>query len=461
MEIEEHLHIVLDEVMKLEERLRERAATPNRRPLGRDEMALGTVLGGRFVTPLGAEHLTKAAEILLHREGLQVRLSLGSARDILDEELKQEIEKLRATNDFSFEEAVERAADRMHSGCQLTGNCFFPAFIGSRGEEIDIRLGAARIMSRDVFERDFEAHIPRLDPTTSNLFRFGADLSENWRQLYDDYPYIISVQFKEYEEKMVEGAARSVAEFLLNLIRIMLPHHQALRVRLSGERRPETQTAFLGVSDDGTTFGKSSQGVEGAIIPDNWPDEFLYNISPAKHMITTIIDQLISGKPLNFPVIQRVHFADQLIMEAYQDPSPIMAIVKLVSALEALAVLTSKDKKKATLELRCALAGGGGNSDTVRSIRQAIGNAYRARNEIVHGDAPEHDAAINAMNELHAHILEIVLNLWGVLISIDNVHRPNDAKALAKRVEVFFDTEQTECEAIWKGLGVTNPLAGS
>ena len=461
MTIAEHLEAVMDEVDKMDRRLAACLKNPDRKPLGRDEIAFGNVLGDRSITPEGARHLWDAANVLLEREKLQSRISVSTAQRCLDTELQAEIKRAREKDRWSYHGVVKRAAAALHDTKTFSGNCFFPAFITHSDEAINLTFGPVRIVSRDIFDAEYSRLIDDqiLRATKSNGDRDAplARILNGWKTQSEPYAFMVIVTIKDFEQSIARPVARQAAEFVLNLLRLMAPHRMGPRIRLAGDSKPETEQAFLTLTDDGVLGGIFSQGGEGAILPDDWSDALLRNIGDAKPMIDALADRLVCGDPFTDPVIERIRYADQLFTEAFQDTSPRQALVKIVSALEALCVLP-RDEKSRTLQLRCALAGSRGDPDYIRAVRACVANAYRVRNDVVHGDAPELHEAANAIADLQLHLFHIVLHLWKLLVWVHNTKKPQSIRALRRELKLAFETERQRYEEIWNRMGLENPI---
>jgi len=461
MTIEEHLEQMMAEVARMERILTDRLKDPDRQPLGPGKVALGEVLGNRLITPEGANHLWDAAEQLLEREKLQARISVRTARECLDKELQAEFERSRKKS-WSYKAVVKRASTRLHETKTFAGSCFFPAFITWKEEGIDLNFGPVRVVSRDVFEAEFgegiEDELERVRADHDGRSAAQVRILKGWKELCESYPFMVIVRIEGFEMEMARPAARQAAEFILNLLRIMARHRDGRAIRLSGDVKPETRQAFLALTEDGVPVGSLLTGGEGAFLPEDWPQTLIRNVGAAKGMIDAIAGRFVRGDPFTDPVIERIRYADQLITEGFQDASPRLALVKIVSALEALAVLP-KDKKALTLEVRCALASCEGDPDYLRDVRKAVGQAYTVRNNVVHGDAPEPSQAARAIEELQKYLFNIVVHLWRILVVIQNDERPQSIKPLRRYVSEAYEVRRQAYETEWERSGIDSPLS--
>lgn len=457
MEIPEHLAAVLEGIDEADRRLDAWVKDPSRKRPGRDMIALGNVLGGRSITPEGAAHFRDAVAALLECQNLQSRISSQSARKCLDTELQREISRAQTRSQISFDTVISRTIAALHDTRTFSGDCFFPALVTHEDQAVDLRFGPVRLISRDIFDIEYA---PRIDDSAAAAAtaQDGSDWSlkrilGGWRSIAAPYAFMVVVRIKGFEQEMAKPAARQAAEFTLNLLRIIAPHRMGPRIRLAGDSRPETEQAFLTLSNDGQLGGSLREGGEGAILPDDWPTVLLRCLGEAKPMVDALAARLVSGAPITDSVTERIRYADQLFTEAFQDSSPRLALVKMVSALESLAVLP-RQRKRQTLEVRCALACGEGDLDYMRNVRRVVGQAYRIRNDVVHGDAPDPLKASRAIDELQAYLLSIVLHLWRVLASIQVQHQPESISVLRQRAAELYDAEKKLYEAEWSNAGI-------
>lgn len=459
--IVEHLDVVIQEIIKMDKKLSEWSKDPNRKPFSSDDVALGSVLGNRTITRLGAQNLWDAAEKLLEKEALQARITVDTARKCLDQELKVEVERSRVKGKFSFHAVENRASDALKNVKTFSGVCIFPAFISWRSEPTDLQFGPVRLISRDVFESEFgkivDTDLQRASSGDDGSSKTQLHLLSKWKDLSAPYPYVLAVRISGFELELGRPAARQAAEFVLNLLRLMARRRDGRAIRLSGDTRPETEQAFLALTEFGDLVASLSSSGEGALLPDEWARTLLEHIGDAKHMIDTLVEKLVDGEPYIDPVVERIRYADQLLTEAFQDASPRLALVKFVSALEALAVLP-KDRKAQTLAIRCALVSSYGDADYFEAVRTVVGRAYHVRNDVVHGDAPEPYEASRAINNLQPYLFQILLHLWRTLVLVRNEERPNSVRKLRKSVNAAYAAEQLLVEGVWAKHGIPNPL---
>lgn len=444
MKIKEHLESALNEVLELDRRLDEWANDPNRAPLGQDEVAIGSVLGNRLTTPAGAEHFRRATELLLQHEKLQTRISVETAYRCLDKELQVEIERSRKDGRWSLNAAIQRARRQLRQAVTFSGHCLFPAHIAARPARTDLRFGPVRVMCKSVFEEEFHPTIKPdfpIDEDVKSQPNNESRLLKRWGEYSKDYPFIVSVKIEGFELEMARPIARQAAEFVLNQLRLALEHRQAGAIRLSGDSKPDTHTSFLAISDGGETCGSYTMRGEGTSLPDDWPEELIQHVGAAKPMIDAIAERLVRGDPFTEPVVERIRYADQLFTEAMQDRSPRMALVKVVSALEALCVLPKAGKAK-ELELRCALACSFDDLEYYRKVKEAVGRAYEVRNRVVHGDAPDAIDAAMAMRGLRLYLYPVVVHLWSILIHIQNEHKPQSVRPLRRHMASVFEERE-------------------
>jgi hypothetical protein len=115
--------------------------------------------------------------------------------------------------------------------------------------------------------------------------------------------------------------------------------------------------------------------------------------------------------------------------------------VRLISALEALALLEGKDKAH-QLAAYSALVGGWGSIGDGIKIYDRIRAAYHWRNAVVHGDAPAVRDVRRSFFEAEEYLLRIIVGFMSIFAAIATDTRPTSVRQLRrelkKRVDLFF-----------------------
>jgi hypothetical protein len=130
-----------------------------------------------------------------------------------------------------------------------------------------------------------------------------------------------------------------------------------------------------------------------------------------------------------------------LVAEAYTEQSDYLRLVRLISALEALALLEGKDKAH-QLAAYSALVGGWGSIGDGIKIYDRIRAAYHWRNAVVHGDAPAVRDVRRSFFEAEEYLLRIIVGFMSIFAAIATDTRPTSVRQLRrelkKRVDLFF-----------------------
>lgn len=141
------------------------------------------------------------------------------------------------------------------------------------------------------------------------------------------------------------------------------------------------------------------------------------------------------------PILERLTYFNRLISEAYCEPHHPIRLVRLISGLEALSMISGPDKAH-NLAHRCGAAGGWGDASAYCEIYDAIRDAYRWRNAVVHGDAPSEDEVLGAFYAVEKRLLDIYLGMLALHSGIANKFSPQSVATLrrefANRIDMFF-----------------------
>lgn len=158
-------------------------------------------------------------------------------------------------------------------------------------------------------------------------------------------------------------------------------------------------------------------------------------------LLASFVSWLASGRHLGSPTVERLRYANLLIAEAYCEPSNYLRLVRLISALEAMAVIRGMDKAH-ELAVRCASVGGWSECDTANEIYDAVRNAYHWRNMVVHGDAPAEADVRKAFFLLERYTFRIFVGFLGFVSRIESTVKPKSIRRLAReirgRIELYF-----------------------
>src|SRR5690606_34125610 len=129
------------------------------------------------------------------------------------------------------------------------------------------------------------------------------------------------------------------------------------------------------------------QGPWGTHLDDSWTGQFDQELGSFRYLLSGIGFLLTRRQQPDSPVLERLLYAHRLIAEAYCEPHHRLRLVRLISSLEALALVGGKDKAH-EVSMRAACAGGWSDPALACEIYDALRTAYHWRNAVVHGDAP-------------------------------------------------------------------------
>lgn len=436
--IHDRIEEFLKEYVETQERLNEWSANRETSTFDLSSLSMFSVLGNQSITKRGHEFLVEAADLLRQRQDFAGRFTRNSVYEQLQRSISEEISQISPRRNFSEYKVVQHAEAALEQNDATSSRYVFPAVISSKQVTIDLELGPARVLSKQQFRDELGPLLEKeqyLKPSEEAMF---AQLMEDWEKYADEYHYFIVVQIDRCEPEMAWRAARSVSEYVLNTIRLWLPHRDASEIRLAGARRPERSQSALRIDIDDTIHPSRNLKFEGASIEASWIAQLNDTLEPLMEMLSSIASVFASPKSSSHPVVDRLRYANQLISEAYSDDSVRIRVVKLVSALEALAVLP-KDEKADTLAKRCSIAISSTAPGSENAVRDTVLRLYKERNQVVHGDSISDLTAWAVLDDLDQYLGLIVICSMGVLVRVHNQHRPQSNKPLRKYVAAEYE----------------------
>lgn len=390
------------------------------------------------VSKAGNSHLDAAAETLLLREGLAGKLSRHTARKALLRGLSEHLSKALETRRLSEHAIIEKARAFLAAHPRDDGLYLFPVVFAHRPKETDFRIGAARIVARPVLEAELAYAWGRHDAPEDEWAR---RLGDDWKRHAQSFDHFITVEIAGHEKRMAWPVARDAAECLLNLIRMFYGYDAMGDVRIGdGYLWQETRSAMR-LTSDGHICLSTSFGDGRSHLEDGWTEPFDRHLGHFARLLNDVVTwhTVQDGKP--DALLERLTYFNRLIAEAYAEPHHPIRLVRLVAALEALSLVGDKDKAH-NLAHRYGCAGGSGDPEAYCRTYDAVCEAYRWRNAVVHGDAPPHGEVMRAYRRLERHILDIYLGLLSLHAGIANAARPRSIGALRRefgaRVDTFF-----------------------
>lgn len=389
---------------------------------------------GNFVSSAGYRELERAAELLLFRVGEQRRLTQETAIGCLIQAHQAQLVKAQQKGTISEFAITAGAAKRMRECKRSDGLYVFPAMFGRLATSSNFRVGPVRLLSQECFQQEFGEAINDVARGSQTDRRFVDD----WRRYSASYDHFLTVEIERHESEMAWKAAREAADFMLNLVRMKYGHYHTKYVRIGGEFILEMSSSQIVISKEMEVSFTSINGPWGSHLEDNWVDAFDKELKPVAALLSFIGSWITSGNDPSSPVLERVCYANALLSEAYSEPHDHIRIVRLVAALEALAVLEREDKAEG-LAVRCSIVGSWGDGQLGAEILEAVRKAYRLRNEVVHGDAPSKSSVMRAFFGLEKHLLAIFVGFLDVLSRIQMADRPQSIQHLRRIMKARFN----------------------
>jgi hypothetical protein len=193
-------------------------------------------------------------------------------------------------------------------------------------------------------------------------------------------------------------------------------------------------------TSDGHICLATSWGGGGSHLEDGWTEPFNRHLGHFARLLSDVVTwhTVQDGKP--DALLERITYFNRLISASYAQPHHAIRLVR-VAALETLTLVGDKDKAH-NLSHRCGCTGGSGDPEAYCRIYDAVREAYRWRNAVVHGDALRDGEVMRAFRSLERHILDIYLGLLSLHAGIANAARPPSIGALRRefgaRVDMFF-----------------------
>jgi hypothetical protein len=395
-----------------------------------------------YLNRQGFEHFCRAARLLLAELQLQRRVSINTAKRHLGASLGYEIERAFKTHRLSETAVIGRAKQNLQSLRWSDGAYIFPAVFAPQAVATDFRIGCARIISKDIL----------LDEKRETLVREKTERSDDpfkvvdrWENYIQRYDHFIVIEMKGFEWDMAWTAARETAEYVLNIFRMSFTYGATKWMKLAGESIwDETWTAVMIGADDAISY-QTQQGPWGSHLHDGWVQTFDEWEGRYSWLFAGYLDLITGHNIPESPITLRILYASRLIAEAYCEPHDHMRLVRLISALETLAVL--EGEKSEELARRCGLAGGWSSNEYRQEIEAAVTEAYKRRNAIVHGDPEAMQDYQTAFLKLENNLSRIFIGFSLLYIGIHESEKPRHVKelrrAMKKKIEPFFHDAAT------------------
>lgn len=405
-----------------------------------DHVSLSIDEPNNWVSAKGNDHLRAATRLLLDRTKEQRRVTTDTARRCLIEAHFAHLPKAMRTRKLSEHAVIAGATDRLTKARRSNGTHVIPVCFAPSATKTSFRIGPAVIFARAVFEERYRSAIQaRADDDDA----FTRKAVKEWAEYSKRYDHFIVVRVDGHESEMAWKAARDVAEYVLNLVRLKFGYHHMDDVRIGNGFIWETSQVKVFFSEGGAAGFTLSSGPWASHLDDTWGDHFEDDFGPDAPLLASLAMWMVSGDDPSSPVLERLRYANTLIAEAFSEPHDRIRLVRLVAALEALAVLHREDKSEG-LAWRCAFAGGWTDCGRAVQIVEDVLYAYSVRNAVVHGDGPNEGEAISAFYRLERNLVPIYLGFLRLHARTQACYRPTHIRhirqAFDRHIESFFWT---------------------
>jgi hypothetical protein len=386
----------------------------------------------------GNIHLWAAARLLLEKAGEQRRVTLQTARRCLVDAHSAHLPKAKRIGRLSEHAVIAGATKRLSECVRSSGFYVIPIQFAPSAKSTRFRIGPAVILAKAMFDADYQAAVAA---QADNNDKFGTIAVAEWSTYSERYDHFVVVEVRGHETEMAWKAAREIAEYALNLIRMKFGFYHMDDVRVGNGFVWETSQVRVYFDKDGAANFSLSRGPWASHLKDDWVEHFDADVGGEASMLASLGFWMISGNDPQSPVLERLRYANALIAEAFSEPHDRIRLVRLVSALEALAVL-SREGKSDALAWRCAFAGGWTDCGYAVQIVDDVIYAYTVRNAVVHGDSPDNDDAISAFHRLERHLTRIYVGFLHLHAKVQERYRPTHIRhvrqAFDQHIEYFF-----------------------
>ena len=142
---------------------------------------------------------------------------------------------------------------------------------------------------------------------------FGPMAVAEWSTYSERCDHFIVVQVRGHETEMAWKAAREIAEYALNLIRMKFGFHHMDDVRVGNGFVWETSQVRVYFDMDGAANFSLSRGPWESHLKDDWIEHFDADVCGEASMLANLGFWMISGNDPQSPVLERLRYANALI----------------------------------------------------------------------------------------------------------------------------------------------------
>ena len=391
------------------------------------------------VTKATQKHLIEATQLLLDRSKLGKRVSFEHVFDVLKQELGDEYLD-EAVKKPSAHKVIDRAVKRLTEKVESVATHIFPVIYTMDPEPFLYELGPLDFMDFGTFEDTALIQDALAEGEGNDVFE--QQFLEAYRETKTRAKHVIAVSVSGFETDKGREVAREAAEFFLNILRLSFKWDPDKNPKILDRNYTDHNTPKM-VIHENKRLSKSYGGSpsEYSFLAEGVEQKVLEGLKTYVPIFSSVIDGMARAVSSNSPVLQRIEYASFLIASAFDQRSVRIALVNFVSALETLACLSDEGSKRETLVERCRHVVLGSTLEEQETIAQAVENAYRARNAVVHGDAKSEDDYWSTLRALETWMLTLTFAFIDLLHHKQFKDTPKTSRQLRTVIEAHFSSQ--------------------
>jgi len=384
--------------------------------------------------------LQDAARSLLVATRLSNRVSFDLSFSTLRDEIRVEVLEAERKRP-SFFNVIDRTLDILKADLQHRRLYLFPVTYTHETQPFDVEFGCLRIGDLKSFR---DAHIwedtKELDGWKHD---FDSTYQEAWDRVEQRAKHLIVVTIDGYELRMGEIAARTAAEFFLNLLRLSFGWSSHKNVRILEDNAEPSNMPTLVLDHEANPVSRTLSSGRSEFLPvkEGVSEKAIKSLS-GYHFLKEVIAGIARSASSKSVSLRRIEYASFLIKTAYEQNSTRIALTNFVAALETLACLDDENSKKDTLSDRCGAIILDATDEERESIRRVVKRAYDARNDVVHGDAFAERDYYRIFRDLEPWLFSLVISAIDLLCHLEATHTPKSASQLRKVMRDHFGNNE-------------------
>jgi len=390
----------------------------------------------RPVTKETINILQDAARRLLVATRLSNRVSFELSFSTLRDEIRVEVLESEGKKP-SFFNVIDRTLDILKSELQHRRLYFFPVTYTFETQPFDVEFGCLRIGDLKSFR---DTHI-RKDSTELDDSERGFDstFQEAWDRVEQRAKHLIVITIDGYELNMGEIAARTAAEFFLNLLRLSFGWSSHKNVRILEDNAEPSKMPTLVLDHEAKPVSRTLSSGRSEFLPvkDGVSEEAIRSLS-GYHFLKGVINGIARNASSKSVSLRRIEYASFLIKTAHEQNSTRIALTNFVAALETLACLDNENSKKDSLSNRCGAIILDATDEERERIRRVVKRAYDARNDVVHGDAFAERDYYKIFRDLEPWLFSLLISAIDLLCHLEATQAPKSASQLRKVMREHF-----------------------